>query len=142
MNLRVASGAVTERLEALSAMRNVDAGRRHVTLKAQRSLFTAREQRLVGAAMRRMAGCAALHLYGGVFECPGTALFSVASHAGLPVGLHQRGAVVAAVCRVAVRAFHSAFRYAVMLRQGERRSDVGVALVAQFRLALLKQAVV
>ena len=77
-----------------------------------------------------------------MFEHEWAALFGVTGNTGFPVGLHHRGAVVASVGGMAIRTLHDALGNTVMPGEGECRSDVAMALIAEFRLAFFQKAVI
>ena len=87
-----------------------------------------------------MTSGAAFHLDRGVFKDEGAALFGVALDAGLPVGFLQHGLIVRAVRVVAIRAFHQAFRHAMVRGKSELRLNRGMAAIAELRLCLAQQA--
>ena len=62
-----------------------------MALKAEKALLTPVHQHPVHAAMRGVACDTALNLNCAVFENEWTALFHVATHAGFPTALPQRG---------------------------------------------------
>ena len=136
VNGGMATGAIAARLETQPAVRHVGGERIHMALQAQKPGFTADQQHLVDAAVRRVARRAAFDFHGGVLEDKRPAFFDVALRAGFPAALPQRGAVRSAMRIVAVRALHRAFGNAVVRGQRELRLDVAVASVAQFRLRL------
>lgn len=87
VNGGMAAGAVPSRLEAQPAMRNIDGCRIYVTLQAQESFLSPRQQHAVDAAVGGMACRAALHFYRGVLKHEGAPLFDVALRAGFPSAL-------------------------------------------------------
>ena len=92
--------------------------------------------------MRRVAGRAAFHPRCRVLEYERPAFFRMALGARFRAGLLEFVQVIGAVRRMAIRAFHRAFRHPVVRSQRERGSHVAVALVTQLRLILLQQAAV
>src|SRR6185437_7996721 len=117
MDLRMAARAVALGLETQTTVGYVRCCRSHVASEAKLALLPAGEQRLVRAAMRCVAGCAAFHFHGGVFEHHGSTLFGVAADAGFPTGLRERRPIRAFVGGMAIGALDGALRHAMVLRQ-------------------------
>src|SRR5688572_33350354 len=113
----VAARAFTTCCEPQPSMRNVRSLRIHMTLQAKEPALPPHHKHLIHAAVRRVAGTAPFHLYGGMLENKRAPLLAVARDASLPCGFLQHGLIAGAVRVVAIRAAHQSFRDAVMRRQ-------------------------
>ena len=142
VDARMTASAIAARLETQTPVRNVGREWIHVALETEQALFAADQEHAIDASVRRVARRTAFHFHGGVFEDKRTPLLGVTLGASLPAALSQRCAIGSAMRVVAIRAFHQAFRHAMMGRQRELCLDVAMTPETQFRLRLLEQTVV
>ena len=126
VDARMTASAIAARLETQAPVRNVGREWIHVALQTEQALLAANQEHAIDASVRCVARRAAFHLYGRVLEDKGSTLFGVALRARLPSALAKRGPIGGSMRVVAIRAFHQAFRHAVMGRQRELRLDVAV----------------
>ena len=117
-----------------------------VAFQAQRKYHRPRQHPGIGGAVRNVAGEATIHADRGMFKNKRPAFVGMTVDARFFVGLRllhmarprrvSPGGLKRSVGIVAIRAVHETFVDAVLERQGELRSHVSVATVAQIRLGL------
>ena len=142
MDVRMTACTVASRLKAQATVGDVCSGRIDVAREAKKTFFATDQKKFVDAPVRGVAYDAALNLDSRMFEDEGAPLFDMALHARFPTRLPQHGTVAGAVCIVAIRAFHRAFRNRVMRWKGKLTDYVPMTLSAQVWLILLQQAAV
>jgi hypothetical protein len=113
-----------------------------MTLQAKLSSFTPHQQHAVGAAVRRVAGSAALHLRCRMFVDIRAAFFRVAIHTGFSIQLVQAGMIQRSVRIVTIAALNQALRDAVMHGQGKLSLHIAMTAKAQCGLRLLQKTAV
>jgi hypothetical protein len=111
-----------------------------MTLQAEETALAPKQQIAIHRAVRSVTGCASFYLDRCVFENERTALLGMTVDACFPIRFAKHRLIVRAVRIVAVRAFHLAFRNAMMRRKRELSLNGPMAGVTQNGLRLAQHA--